>query len=139
MQRRGVPHFHAIIRLDRSKPSNPSHCFEAPSSIDARTLVDVTQEAILATHVQVFALGGEEVRLQFGEQFDVQSLSVDVAHVSGAPDENLLARRVAGYLAKYVTKSVVDFGLSPRRIGPAVIEHLEINEHVFKFLSPSFT
>ncbi|MHB1171119.1 MAG: replication initiator, partial [Lacisediminihabitans sp.] len=130
MQRRGVPHFHAIIRLDQSKPSDPQECVHAPSSVDARTLVDITREAILATHVDVFAKGGEEVRLRFGVQFDVQSLSMDSAHFREISDGNLLARRVAGYLAKYVTKSVVDFGLSPRRIGPAAIEHLDITEHV---------
>lgn len=130
MQRRGVPHFHAIIRLDRSNPSDPRDCLQSPSSVVPRTLVDVTREAILATHLEVFAKGGEEVQLQFGVQFDVQPLPMDSAHSGDVSGENLLARRVAGYLAKYVTKSVVDFGLSPRRIGPAAIEHLDITEHV---------
>lgn len=49
-------------------------------------------------------------------------------------DEQPLSRRVAGYLAKYVTKSVIDFGLSPRRISPRAIKHLETTEHVHRLL-----
>jgi hypothetical protein len=130
MQRRGVPHIHAIIRLDRSDPSNPQRAVEAPIAVDAGTLVHITEEAILATHIEVFAKGAEELELRFGEQFDIQPLSTDFGIGGDASDEHSIARRVAGYLAKYVTKSVVDFGLSPRRMAPGAIEHLHTTDHV---------
>ena len=37
---------------------------------------------------------------------------------------------MAGYLAKYVTKSVADFGLWPARISPQACASLEVSAHV---------
>ena len=46
-----------------------------------------------------------------------------------------MARRVAGYLAKYVTKSVAEFGLSPARMSAEAIEALELRDHVLAILT----
>ena len=42
---------------------------------------------------------------------------------------------VAGYLAKYVTKSLADFGISVRRITTAAIGELDVSDHVRAILS----
>ena len=34
-------------------------------------------------------------------------------------------RQIAGYLAKYVTKSVADFGIGVRRFSPGAIDQLD--------------
>jgi replication initiator protein RepSA len=60
--------------------------------------------------------------LRFGEQLDVRALD----DVSG--------RRVAAYLAKYVTKSVGDFGLTARRLHEGVVGELAVSEHVRRIL-----
>ena len=64
--------------------------------------------------------------LRFGTQTDVQPLRIAV----GEGDD----LRVASYLAKYVTKSVSDFGLSPRRISPRAIGALDVRPHVREIL-----
>jgi hypothetical protein len=39
-------------------------------------------------------------------------------------------RQIAGYLAKYVTKSVADFGIAVRRFTTAAIDQLDVTHHV---------
>jgi hypothetical protein len=43
-------------------------------------------------------------------------------------------RQIAGYLSKYVTKSVADFGIGVRRFSPAAIDQLEVTDHVHEIL-----
>ena len=133
MQRRGVPHFHAIIRLDGRSACDQADVWIRPA-IEASELEEVVSEAILAKHVDVLAEGREVIRLRFGAQYDIQPLSQDPGVVGQLSDGAVVARRVEGYLAKYVTKSVVDFGLSPGRIVPSAIDHLDAAEHVKRLL-----
>lgn len=64
--------------------------------------------------------------LRFGSQTDVQPLRI----TAGEDDD----RRVASYLAKYVTKSIADFGLSPRRLSPRAVPTIDVWQHVRKIL-----
>ncbi|WP_078326925.1 replication initiator [Mycobacteroides salmoniphilum] len=79
--------------------------------------------------------------VRFGTQIDTQPLStetgarVDDSENSDAPIGRLSPRRVAGYLAKYVTKSLTDFGISARRLSTEAIAELDITEHVRAILS----
>ena len=43
-------------------------------------------------------------------------------------------RQIAGYLAKYVTKSVADFGIAVRRLSAAAIDQLDVTDHVREIL-----
>src|ERR1700757_3139711 len=43
-------------------------------------------------------------------------------------------RKIAGYLAKYVTKSVADFGFAVRRLSAAAIDQLDVTDHVREIL-----
>lgn len=114
LQRRGVPHFHAVIRLDDS---------DALASAELATLI---HQAAATVRLEVPGLGGELVPLRFGSQTDVQPLRL----AAGEDDD----RRVASYLAKYVTKSVTGFGLSPRRISPRAVATLDVRPHVREIL-----
>ena len=113
LQRRGVPHFHAVIRLD-------------DSTLSATELTAIVHQAAASVRLDVPGFGGELVTLRFGSQTDVQPLLIAV----GEGDD----RRVASYLAKYVTKSVSDFGLSPRRISPRAVAALDVRPHVREIL-----
>ena len=113
LQRRGVPHFHAVIRLDES-------------SMRPTDLAALVHQSAASVRLDVPGLGGELVTLRFGTQTDVQPLQV--AHDDDSD------RRVASYLAKYVTKSVDDFGLSPRRISPLAVGSLDLRPHVRQIL-----
>lgn len=113
LQRRGVPHFHAVIRLD-------------DSAMPTSALVALVHQAAASVRLEVPGFGGELVTLRFGTQTDVQPLMIAV----GEGDD----RRVASYLAKYVTKSVSDFGLSPRRVSPRAVADLDVRPHVREVL-----
>lgn len=80
------------------------------------------------------------VTVQFGSQIDVQPLTTessaaqedsDASHGTGG----LSARRVARYLAKYVTKSLHDFGIAARRLSSEAITSLDVSEHVRSILA----
>nr|WP_157514965.1 replication initiator [Nocardioides sp. J54] len=110
LQRRGVPHFHAVIRLDDT------------TALSAADLAALIHRAAASLRLDVLSFGGELVTLRFGSQTDVQPLRI----TPGEDDD----RRVASYLAKYVTKSVADFGLSPRRLSPRAVANLDVRPHV---------
>lgn len=109
LQRRAIPHFHAVIRLD-----------DAPA-------LDTEQLGILvrqAGHLASLKVRTRErmLTLRFGEQLDVRAL------------DELSGRKVARYLAKYVTKSVSDFGLTARRVHDGVIDELAVPNHIRRIL-----
>jgi len=109
LQRRAIPHFHTVIRLDNS------------AAVDATELGTLVRQAgsQAALHVQT---PERTMTLRFGEQLDVRALS------------ELSGRKVAAYLAKYVTKSVGDFGLSARRLHVGVVDELAVADHVRRIL-----
>jgi hypothetical protein len=70
--------------------------------------------------------------VRFGSQIDAQPVT---NRVGGTDDRDGIAgRRVAGYLAKYVTKSAADFGLGTHRVSPHAIATLPVCEHVRRIL-----
>ena len=124
MQTRSIPHIHAVIRLDAAtRTGTPTPPAKAISGEQLSVLV---HRAAASVHLDVPAPGGEIRTLRFGYQIDTQILT----DTTGDPDGAVLARKVAGYLAKYVTKSVADAGLSPHRLIPAAIDHLAVSDHV---------
>ena len=72
------------------------------------------------------------VTWRFGSQIDARPVT---NRVGGTDDRDGIAgRRVAGYLAKYVTKSAADFGLGTHRVSPHAIATLPVSEHVRRIL-----
>lgn len=85
-------------------------------------------------------LGPDGVRVvRFGTQIDTQPLTPETHTVTtdptGTSTSRLSPRRVAGYLAKYVTKSLHDFGITARRLSAEAIRDLDISDHVRAILS----
>lgn len=125
LQRRAVPHLHVLARLDHSSSD------EGTSPVSAAELAGIAYRVAHRIHLTVPAPGGAIRMLRLGEQVDAQP-------VSYAPDDGAdndqhgtpAGRRVASYLAKYVTKSVTDLGLGPRRITEKAIDTLNVSEHV---------
>ena len=118
-QRRGVIHFHALIRLD-----GPGDDYQPPQiSIDAAGLTEAIRQA--AAHVQLTAdmPDGSGLVLRFGDQLDTQT-------VNAGPTAELAPEHAARYIAKYATKSAEDFGLGDRRISPETLPLLGVNDHV---------
>lgn len=77
--------------------------------------------------------------VRFGTQIDTQPLAPETpitASDSEVDDtacmtvSRLSPRRVAAYLAKYVTKSLHDFGITARRLSAEAISELAVSEHI---------
>lgn len=123
LQRRALPHFHAVIRLDAaSEPGQPPATPE--TTISAQDLVELVHQAATET---ALAFAGERT-LRFGEQIDVKVITNSSGNHDN--DRQMSGRRIAGYLAKYVTKSVADFGIAVRRLSTAAIDQLDVTNHV---------
>lgn len=103
-QARGVVHFHVVMRLDGPGGAGAP----PPSWATADALCDVVKSAAGAVSVSApvsDALG--EYTARFGSQIDAQPV--------GSAD-NVSDSKVAGYLAKYTTKSTEDTGGADRPI-----------------------
>ena len=120
-QRRGAVHFHAVVRLDG--PHGPGS--GPPGWATVGALLDVVRTAAAAVALSAppsTAYGTR--RLVFGEQLEAHLLS-------GTDGADLTDGRIAGYLAKYVTKSVTDAGTLDRRITSATqVRALRASDHV---------
>lgn len=155
MQARAVPHIHALIRLDPATAlgDHDSHGPAATggggenrhqtgpawqSPITAAELAALIQHAARTVTYEVTAPAGDEaapLTVRFGDQIDTQPLTAETLCVRGelsatGSGAGLSPRRVAGYLAKYVTKSLADFGISARRLSTEAIADLDVTEHV---------
>ncbi|AZZ49692.1 replication initiation protein [Rathayibacter rathayi] len=114
-QKRGLVHFHALIRLDGdARPDDP---YPAPSVLISSS--ELSRMAIeSAAAVQVTAspvVPGEAPRsLRFGRQVDARAV---VRH-HAENDGELTDRAVAAYIAKYATKATEDVDPSTVANGP---------------------
>ena len=118
-QRRGVVHFHALIRLD-----GPGSDYQPPQvSIDACGLAETIRQAASQVWLTVEMPEGPDLVLRFGTQLDTQA-------VNGGPAGELTPEHAARYIAKYATKSAEDFGLGERRITPETLSSLDVPIHV---------
>jgi hypothetical protein len=127
LQRRALPHFHAVIRLDAAREAG-----QPPSAPDTR--LSAGDFAVLvrqaATETTLSIADGKVLR--FGEQIDITVIASAAGKLGN--DGQISSRQIASYLAKYVTKSVADFGVGVRRFSPAAIDHLDTTDHVREIL-----
>ncbi|MFT4052614.1 MAG: replication initiation protein [Microbacterium sp.] len=117
-QRRGVVHFHAIIRLDGIDPELP---FPAPpAAVTTDRLVAAIESAVCMTRVTAAPLPGDDRArtLTWGKQFDVRPI-VRREGLDGA----LSDRAIAAYIAKYATKATED--LEPTGAGREHIKRIK--------------
>jgi hypothetical protein len=127
LQRRGVPHFHSVIRLDAASPPG-----EEPRPPDTPLRMMDFVELVQNAAVQTKLLTGNDIVVRFGEQLDIKSIG---QASKSDPNESVVTnRRVAAYLAKYVTKSVTDLGIDVRRVSPEGIDLLDVTDHVRRIL-----
>ncbi|MFD7308338.1 replication initiator [Promicromonospora sp. NPDC059942] len=112
-QARGLVHFHALVRLD-----GPDGLGSA-APIDGQTLADLIESAARGVEFTATPVDGADVLrvLAFGSQLDARTVRTglpgslaDDARTSDA----LVPEQVAGYLAKYATKSTAQDPAAPR-------------------------
>jgi hypothetical protein len=105
-QRRGVVHFHAVIRFDG--PDGPSD--RPPGWATYEMLADAVDQAAQAVTVITRCAPGLARRsLRWGSQLDVRPITT-----AG----ELTDQAVAGYIAKYATKAAECVGTLDRRLRP---------------------
>jgi hypothetical protein len=105
-QRRGVVHFHAVIRLDGPDgPTTPPPDWATYDMLAAA--VDQAAQAVTVT--TRCAPGLDRHTLRWGEQVDVRPITT-----AG----ELTEQAVAGYIAKYATKAAECVGTIDRRLRP---------------------
>jgi hypothetical protein len=131
-QRRGVIHFHAIIRLDGRGPDHPEPALDIPPAL----LSDAIRAA--AAHVSLTVDLGDRgpAILRFGDQID----AVPLTHRSDLDTGDLTPEKVAAYIAKYATKAAEDLGLGERRQVPDLhhARHRGLSAHVLAILEAAW-
>ncbi|AMU64649.1 replication initiator [Mycobacteroides abscessus] len=141
LQARAIPHIHALIRLD---PHDDPHQTDWESPLGATKLAAIIQHTARTVSLTVNdPCADDDVRMiAFGPQIDTQPVTaptdpVDTpsAEHNSATRPTLSGRRVARYLAKYVTKSLADLGISARRLSAEAIPDLDVSEHVRAILT----
>ncbi len=107
-QLRGLIHFHALIRLDG--PKTRDGFAPASTAIDAATMARLVRQAAATVRLTVPGVDADDPDrvLAFGQQLDARP--VRIGRRTDDPDRALTPEQVAGYLAKYATKSVTDSG-----------------------------
>lgn len=138
LQARGIPHYHAVIGLDAAPMQRDEAVAPPQTSISAAELAVLARAAAERVSLAVAGGDGSSRVLRFGEPMDTQPLTVGPTPTTAgdsSAEQGGVARRVAGYLAKYVTKSVAEFGLSPARISAEPIEALELRDHMRAILT----
>jgi hypothetical protein len=123
-QKRGVVHFHAVIRLDG--PDGPDT--PPPTWATAALLADAITEA--ATSVQLTTKRSTQVpsrTFRWGAQLDIRPV---------AADGELTDNAVAGYVAKYATKAAECTGTLDRRITVADdLDTLPVSPHARRLIA----
>ncbi|POY06916.1 plasmid replication initiator protein [Mycobacterium kansasii] len=141
LQARAIPHVHALIRLDpRDEPDESD--WESPvSATELATIIQHAARTVTLTVDDPCADGAVRV-IGFGTQIDTQPVTAPEKAMNDTSPQNdssqgrsLSGRRVARYLAKYVTKSLADLGISARRLSTEAIPDLAVSDHVRAILT----
>jgi hypothetical protein len=125
-QRRGLVHLHVLIRLDRALPDYRADQLRAP---DARFTGALLEDAVRETVGEVTAPVPDELgggRIRWGEALDIRELDQGER------------REVAGYLAKYATKSTEQAGGLLHPIDRDQVDHARVREHIRRYLRQAF-
>ncbi|MGI5200654.1 replication initiator [Spirillospora sp. CA-108201] len=130
-QRRGLIHFHAVVRLDGPDGPDQSPPVWATTELLERTLrTTAAQIEVPAPHPDGTS---SPLTLRWGRQLDTQAIQV-AAELDGIADKH-----VARYIAKYATKGAEDSGTVDRPIRHATqISSLQVSEHARRMIWTCF-
>jgi hypothetical protein len=156
-QRRGVVHFHLLVRLD--PPDGAGQLAErfnlgllTAAVVDGVHATRLPLPADLPSELATRPDGSRRSALAWGEQLHVRAINLaarteeeEQPSVSGRPSRS--GRRVCGYLSKYATKACEDLGLRANRavdsddVQPRPRAHVTVLVHAAQRLAdvPSLT
>jgi hypothetical protein len=129
-QKRGAVHFHAIIRLDaRPDCGCPACVAPPPAGFTAELLEAAVRAAAQAVAVPCPPVDedqGVTLVARWGEQLDVRHITE-----ADVDERELSAEQVAGYIAKYASKSTEALGVTlDHRVCEVELEGLDMPAHV---------
>jgi hypothetical protein len=126
-QRLGLVHLHVLARLDRAMPDYRAEQLRPPSKrFDVELLEHAIRQAVADVSAPVAAELGS-ARVRWGDQVDVRRLQTGEQR-----------GEIAGYLAKYATKSTEQAGGLLHRVDPDDIKRAPVREHVRRYLRTAF-
>ncbi|WP_219414869.1 replication initiator [Pseudonocardia nigra] len=99
-QRRGLVHFHAVIRLDGPDGPTDPH----PPGLDHHALRAAIHHAARAATLTVTRPDGELMTLTWGAQLDLRPVTPTAARHLEDETGEITDTALAGYIAKYATK-----------------------------------
>lgn len=123
-QRRGLVHFHAVIRLDGPEGATTS----PPDWATSDLLETAVRAAATAVTVSTVRPDGASLQLVWGGQVDIRP----ILRTSDVEDEDghISEQRLAGYIAKYATKGTGKTEAADRPVRSQLdIDHLRISDH----------
>jgi hypothetical protein len=125
-QRRGLVHFHAVIRLDG--PNGPAD--PCPPGLDHAALRAAIAHAARAATLAVTRPDGQPMRLTWGGQLDLRPIRpTALAQLEDGSGEFTDAA-LAGYIAKYATKGTGATDGADRPIHDIThLAHLDVSPH----------
>jgi hypothetical protein len=126
-QKRGLVHVHVLVRLDRAMPEYRAHEIHPPfKRFTAQLLEDALRAAVAGVSAPIDPeLGGGRVR--WGDKLDIHQLTSGDARAE-----------IAGYLAKYSTKSTEQAGGLLHRIDAGQVDDAPVCEHVRSYMRIAF-
>ena len=125
-QRRGLVHFHAIIRLDG--PDGPAT--PAPRWATHELLTDAISAAAGAVLLTTGRPDGTVLDLVWGTQVDVKQIRPADAGQVEDDDGQISDQRLAAYVAKYATKGTGKTEAADRPIrSQRHLDHLQVSPH----------
>ncbi|WP_212827721.1 replication initiator [Polymorphospora rubra] len=128
-QRRGLVHFHAVVRADG--PSGPDS--SPPVWLTPDVLADAVRTAASSVRVDSARPDGTALPLGWGAQVDVKDITttdIDINDGDDDGDQVVSDARLAGYVAKYATKGTGATETGDRRIRSQMhINQLRVSAH----------
>lgn len=119
-QKRGLVHYHVALRVDQVSLDSTRHITQQDIESAIRTAAETTTTAL-----------PDESRVSWGTQLDVSFIETDEEGDEGRSTRG----KVAGYLAKYATKSSTDGGALDSRIkSESEIGLLLVNPHIARLV-----
>lgn len=125
-QRRGIVHFHAMIRID-----GPNGPHDTPPGWATNDLLTVAiRDAHAATRLATPGVDGHTRALTWGQQLDIRPIRPAAAREAENDQGEITDDRLASYVAKYATKGTGKSEAADRPIRSQLdIDQLRVNPH----------
>ena len=126
-QRRGLVHFHAVVRVDG--PDGPTGT--PPPALDHDTLCEAVRRAARQTVLHTTRPDGQPLDLTWGTQLDTRPVTAAAARqLEDGETGELTDAALAAYIAKYATKGTGAHDGVDRPIRDiAHVQHLRLPDH----------